>query len=369
MNNRNKKTKIALIGPYPPPYGGISIHIQRLKERLEEKKYECLVYNLGGQKKSQKKNVIRVKKIKKWLLRYFFFSKEHIIHYHNPDWRLRIIFGLMSFLGKKVIISIHGESLQDSLKRGSWFKKQLIQIALKHTSLIIVLNPKTEKLILSLGIKPKHIKIIPSFIPPIVKREEIAEIPHEVWGFVDNHSPVILANASKIVFYNNQDLYGLDMYIDLCTNLKQYYPNIGFIFCLPDIGDYEYFNKMKQRIKEKNIENNFLFQTKPCQMYPILMKSDVFVRPTNTDGYGISIAEAIYFNVPSVASNVCPRPEGTILFKNRDISNFTSKTKDVLCNYKKYKKRLETIKLENNSEKIIEIYKKLINKKTRYAKN
>ena len=29
MKNKNKKAKIAIIGPYPPPYGGISVHIQR----------------------------------------------------------------------------------------------------------------------------------------------------------------------------------------------------------------------------------------------------------------------------------------------------------------------------------------------------
>jgi hypothetical protein len=38
MKNKNKKVKIAIIGPYPPPYGGISVHIQRVRthHRMEE---------------------------------------------------------------------------------------------------------------------------------------------------------------------------------------------------------------------------------------------------------------------------------------------------------------------------------------------
>ena len=63
--------------------------------------------------------------------------------------------------------------------------------------------------------------------------------------------------------------------------------------------------------------------------------------------------------MPSIASNVVPRPEGTILFENRGIDDFTSKVRDVLDNYKEHKKRLEMITLEDNAEKIINIYQKL----------
>ncbi len=361
MRKKEANSKIALIGPYPPPYGGISVHIQRLKGQLMKRwGYDCVVYDLGKQGELPKKNIIRIKSVKTWLLKYFFTAKEDVIHLHDPDWRARAIMGLMGLLGKKTVISIHGASLADSLKGGGWFRRHIIKFTIRHTSFIIALNPKIKELALSLGVKPERIEVIPSFISPSIKEEEVAEISQEMWDFMDSHSPVISANAFRITFYNNQDLYGIDMCIDLCAYLKQYYPKVGFVFCLPDIGDYEYFHKMKQKIAEKGIEDNFLFQTKPCQLYPILMKSDVFVRPTNTDGYGVSVGEAIYFKVPVVASNVCPRPEGTILFKSRDIDNFISKVKDVLDNYEQYKQRLKAIKIDDNFEKILKVYKKLL---------
>jgi len=230
-------------------------------------------------------------------------------------------------------------------------------LAKKSGIYFIAVGIEIKERIISLGIKPGNIEVISSFIPPVVKEEDIMEIPKEVWDFIDSHTCVISSNAFRISFYNNQDLYGIDMLIELCANLKQYYPRIGIVFCLPDIGDYEYFNKMKQRIAEKGIENNFLFQTKPCQFYPILMKSDVSVRQTNTDGDGISIREALYFKIPVVASDVCQRPEGTILFENRDIDDFTSKVMNVLGNYEEHKKRMDEVKLENNFQKILKVYK------------
>jgi glycosyltransferase involved in cell wall biosynthesis len=220
-------------------------------------------------------------------------------------------------------------------------------------------GPIIKEKIISLGIAPENIEVIPSFIPPTVREEDITEIPKRVWDFIDSHKPVISANAYRISYYNNQDLYGIDMCVDLCANLKQYYPEIGLVFSLPDIGDHEYFKKMKQRIADKCIENNFLFITEQHQLYPIIMKSDVFLRPTNTDGYGVSIAESIYFKVPAVASDVCPRAEGTILFKSRDINDFTLKVKDVLDNHEQHKKKLDAIELRDNSKKIIKIYQKL----------
>ncbi len=327
MDKRNDKPKIAIIGPYPPPYGGISVHIKRMHRSLLKKNLEHVIY---VDTETKEENIVRVANRKKWLLKYFFSTKENITHFHSIGWRERILVGIMGFLGKKVILTIHGGSLNDQINQGNWVKKRMLTWALKNMSNIIVVNPKIKDLIISLGIKSGNVKVIPSFIPPTVRKGEIAEIPQRVWNFIDTHKPIISANASAIRFYFNQDLYGIDMCINLCAKLRNAYPKIGFVFCLPNIGDYGYFKKMKQRIVEKGAENNFLFQTKPCQFYPILMKSDIFVRPTNSDGYGVSVAEAIYFRVPAVASDVCARPEGTILFKNRDTRDFTLRVEDVL---------------------------------------
>jgi len=359
ISKKNKNSTIALIGAYPPPYGGVSVHIQRMKEGLEKRGYKCIVYNLGKYP-SIEKNIICIKHIRTWLLKYLFLAREDVIHFHDSDWRIWVIAGLLGLLNKKVIISIHGASLRNSLKRACWFQKRIIIFTLRHVSFIIVVNLRIKELLISIGIKPENIVVIPAFIPPTIRDEDIKKVPQEVWDFIDRHNPIISGNAFKIIFYNNQDLYGIDMCIDLCANLKKHYPNVGFVFGLPDIGEYNYFKKMQQKIQVKGIENNFLFQTKPCQFYPIIMKSDVFIRPTNTDGASVSLREALYFKVPSLASNITSRPKETILFENRNINDFTSKAKWILDNYKIVKERLSTVEIEDNSKQIIEIYRKLL---------
>ncbi len=344
--------KIALVGPYPPPFGGVSIHIQRLKERLIERGIKCTVYDV---KNMQDRN-ISVKKIKKWVTQIFLLPKEKIIHFHSSGYNFAMLIKSLFclILGKKVVITYH--SLREKNEITEQISKLLINLISKLNFYIIAVNSHIKDNFVKIGINKKKIKVISAFIPFIVKKQEIAAVPKKIWDFIKNHKPIISANAFKIVFYNDEDLYGLDMCIDLCANLKTKYPEIGFIFCLPDIGDYDYFDEMKQKIREKGIESNFLFQTKACQLYPILMKSDVFVRPTNTDSYGVSVAEAIYFKVPTVASDVCRRAESTILFKKRDINEFILKVKGVLNNYEYYQNKLCDMELEDNVGEILKIY-------------
>ena len=64
--------------------------------------------------------------------------------------------------------------------------------------------------------------------------------------------------------------------------------------------------------------------------------------------------------MPSVASDVFPRPEGTVLFKSRDIDDLTLKVKDVLENYEQHREKLAALKPEDNFTKLFEVYRGLI---------
>jgi len=352
--------KIALLGPYPPPYGGTSVHVQRLKERLEKEDAACVVYDYSGVPKKAP-GIVTVRNKAIWFLAQLFHSPADIIYCRGYSPLALISLSLLAAAkGKKVIIAPGGFLFGD--RPIGLCHKLAFLLAAKTRVYFVAESLKSKAIILSLGIKPENIEeeVIPGFIPPYVKEGEIAQIAPEVWDFIGSHSPIVTANAFRISFYNGQDLYGIDLCIDLCANLKMYYPEIGFVFCLPDIGDYDYFYKMREMLKDKDIEGSFLFVTKPCPYYPILRKSDVFVRPTHTDGDANSLREALHFKVPSVASDAAARPEGTILFKNRDAEDFTLKVKHILSNYESYKKKLKTLRSEDNFEKILRVYYKLV---------
>ena len=382
--------EVNIIGPFPPPIGGISIHVLRLCQCLKKENINFKIFDDSGLQdfafarrcyhflkrtktnyspvdnikiNANDFNIINLKSFKKLFFHFLFSNhpKARIIHYHTGSWKYRAALVLLNLINSKnkIILTIH--SLRDEYANLSWKDKIYLKFSVKHASHFVVTNPVIKEKITSWGALKERIDIIPAYLPPEENKRDFEEIPEDVWNFIQKHQPIISANAFMIRFYNGQDLYGTDMCIELCTRLKKDFTNIGFVFSLPNIGDYEYFKKMHTRIGENMIKDNFLFITKAYQFYPILMKSDIFVRPTNTEGDSLSIRESLQFKVPVVASDVAERAEGTILFKNRDLDDFYEKVKDVLDNYDKHKKRLEEVVMEDNAQKIMEIYKKVVN--------
>jgi glycosyltransferase involved in cell wall biosynthesis len=355
-----KKPAIAFIASLPPPPGGFSVGLQRLLRRLDSHGIDYSVYDLinrkivrlGGRSNSMGSRPL-------WLLRYFFLAREDLICCHYSDWRLLVIVGKMNLLGKRTLISIGGRGLSVALEEGSRLRRSIIGFAMRRYACVIAHNEDIRRLCLSLGVRPERIALIPGFIPPTVEADDLAAIPGDIMEFMAGHRPVIAANAFEMVFYRGQDLYGLDLCVDLCARLKQSYPDIGFVFSLSQPGDEEHLRRMERRIARLEIENNFRILMGPYPFYPILLKSQVFIRPTNTDGDANSLREALYFKVPSVASDVIPRPAGTIVFKNRDIDDLTRRVTDLLQNYDDNKRAVEEISVEDNSVKLIELYNRL----------
>jgi len=83
-----------------------------------------------------------------------------------------------------------------------------------------------------------------------------------------------------------------------------------------------YLKTIQSKIKALGLVSHFYFFTNGPEFWPITKQSDLFVRPTTSDSFGISIQEAISAGTPAIASNVCIRPEGTILFEACNTDNF-----------------------------------------------
>ena len=348
---------IIQVGHYPPPIGGISMYIKRMKDFLDAKGIKNQVWDISNIRKSEN----RVVKMPFRFLSVPFYCalKRNIslIHYNIAGTITKNYIGFFNrllFKKRPKLLTIHGDS-RGLFKNNS----KLIVKSLNSFDAVICVKKNDKEYLLKQEIST-DIHEIPAFIPPTIHKKEIAEVSPDVWNFMNAHKPIVSANACKIVFRYAQDLYGLNMCIDLCANLRRDYPQIGFVFCLPHIGDHKYFQKMKQKIIKNSIENNFFFQTRPTQLYPIIMESDVFVRPTTTDGDAVSVREALYFNIPAVASNVVPRPQGTILFKHNDLEDFYLKVREAIDNGTRYKKYLGSLKTESNSDIILSLYRTLI---------
>jgi glycosyltransferase involved in cell wall biosynthesis len=349
--------KVALVGPYPPPYGGISVAIQRLRALLEAQGVACAVYDTSNVPK-QVPGVIPIHRWQYWILRYWLTTDVDILHYQSSSWKLRAAVGILPWRAKTVV-SIQGNSLVDSWTQGGYLRRALIRAALRRTSYIILSNPDYVQLVEALGIHRERIAVVPAFIPPVVDERDDRQISADIWAFCRAHTPLLLSNGT-VAFYRGQDLYGLDLLIELVRLLSADYPQVGLVCPLrPITGHVEqaYWADLQRRVAAYGLSEHFCWIAEGVPvLYPLMRHSDLFVRPTNTDGDAVSIREALYFGVPTLASDVSPRPQGTVLFRNRDLDDLILQTKRVLSG--KYRSSLGVS--DSSFDEIWRIYQQLI---------
>jgi len=163
-------------------------------------------------------------------------------------------------------------------------------------------------------------------LPPNIKIAQslFATYPRSLHGFLQSHSPIIIANASKLTFWRGYDLYGFDMCIQLIAKLQKDFPRAGLVLALAQQGDQAYFKKIFKKIN--NDPSIYLLYRCRQELWPLFTQADVFVRPTVSDaGPSISAQEALHVGTPVVASDVCDRSKDALLFKNRDGDDFYQK--------------------------------------------
>jgi glycosyltransferase involved in cell wall biosynthesis len=315
--------KIIIIGPHPPPFGGVVAHIKRTKAKLERQNNIVHIFDATKEKQSFFKK----------LLSY----KPDVVIVHEPSLSRKRL--LTTTLLKKVfrykIISV--EHNCRILYNYSKFNKKLFQKLIKSVDSIVVIGKNTETCYFdNKAIKINSIISVESpYLPPNFSEEEeiLKKHPQHIHDFIHAHSPLITANAFAPSLINGEDMYGFDMCVELIRNLKKTYPNIGLLFGICIMGTKEqqkHLKKIVSTVKSLKLENSFCFFTGTQEFWPLIKKSDLFVRPTLSDTFGLSVQEAIDVGVPCVASDVCIRPKGTILFCKKNQAELLSTVTCVL---------------------------------------
>jgi glycosyltransferase involved in cell wall biosynthesis len=359
--HRKNNNKIAIVGIYPPPYGGVGIHIKRLVAAIEKTDLDYVFFN-SGQTIIERPRTINSKRS---LLKFVIFlltANYTVIHSHTGRWPIRVLIGLISLLRrKKVLFTAHSYAFCQEFLIGNFIRRFLVKYVLRK-SYVIAVNPTIRDEVIKMGVPEKNCWVVPAFIPP---PQEVPEddIPIEVQKFCHDKTPLLCA-CGAWVRKNGVSTYGLEMFLPMMEDVLQKYPQAGLIVYMggmlssnPEINE---FQLLQQKLKSSPWKNRVLFYESKQEFYPILNVADVFLRPTFTDGDAVSVREALSLNVPVVASQTHARPQGAQLFEIGNQSAFNHCVLDVLNNIDTYKKQLQQQTHPNSAEQVIGIYKTLL---------
>lgn len=312
--------RLLLAGPFPEPVGGVSVHLSRLHAWLS-----ALGIAVDQVDES------RVKKTGVYNLRSFrvgsylrYLTRCDVAHIHSSVHMFRILHILMCrMFGLRVVVTIH--SWRPS-RVATWINRLFLRLA--HE--VILVSEEINDYFQLRG----H-RVLPAFLPPSECRRSL---PQEVQCFLDaaraQGRAVLCANAYELVKNQGEDLYGLDLCVELLHQLVHQSgveASLVFIVCC-DAKNNSLFMNAREAVAKYGLEGRVCLYNEPVDFIALLSQCNVVLRPTNTDGDALTIREALYYGVPVIASDVVKRPEGTILFQNRDVKDLVYRTIGVLEN-------------------------------------
>lgn len=300
---------VLITGPIAPPFGGVSVHILRLSELLKTD----FIFDFVDESQNRKNGYFNLRSLN--LIKYLRkIKKADVIYINSGKTSLRIfhlLFG--NFFSKKMILTLHSLPRTKSKYR-ELFTNRIYQLATKT----VIVNPDFKK---DLGLPMDKLLVKDAFIPPIIENEPT--LPEYISEWISNRKmqgdTIICANASSLQTFNNQDLYGIDLCIEVCKLLKTGNTRVSFIFVVSAIEKHkDQFLQYKKQIEVLNLNDNFLLINEKLSFVRLIQESDIVLRATNTDGDALTVREALFLGKPVLASDVVIRPQGVFLFKNRD---------------------------------------------------
>lgn len=337
------------VGKVPPPYGGVSTFIKRFVECLNNAQINNVFFDVSGFNKS---NILKIMFycIKIFKMFFVIIKKERsIVIFHSKNILSLLVLNIFN-VKHKTILFIHGESLINN-------NNKIIKILLSNINYIVVptnlLKSKLEK-----KFNLFNVTAIPFILYPVEYKITKNKL---ILNFINKHKNTMSAYAYKLSFFNDVDLYGVDMLIYLIIKLVKNKHDIGLILLLPNIDNQVYYKKIIDQIKLNNIENYILIITEPiADAIELYASTDIYVRPSNTDGDSFSIRESLYAGTPVVTSDAVVRPEGCVIFKNRDNEDLFAKTLYAIENLKEIKLKIKMIKINGSENELIDFLSTLL---------
>lgn len=351
--NKSITADVAVWGRIPPPIGGMAVHLQRLLPHLIDAGISVQMYSVG-RLTPEHPQVTQVSDHRiAWFLSLLFGRCEPVHYVFSDNTSARFAASLLALLrGAAVVLRIGGESLTSATSSTSLVERLMIRFAIRHATVVVGVSERICALANAMG--AKRVMHVPGFIPEKCKDKPL---PDEVHSFLDAGTGPVLLASGEVNDSEEHDLYGAYALMSLLERI----PNLRLVFYAYRItlGPAPQ-ERLAKEIFERGLQNRyFLFQS-ATDLLPAMLRCDLMVRPTYSDGDSNSVREALHLGLPVIASDCAKRPEGVITFPTGDLNVFQETVMNVLHNLTQHKEMVGGLLRRDHAKPIVELFLELL---------
>jgi L-malate glycosyltransferase len=294
--------RVCILGQYPPHIGGVSSHTYLLSHELKERGDEVYVLTYPHPEVEDVDGV----KVEtafapniKGLRGFFFFISSffklismvrhyniELIHAHFllPPGLIGV--GVGKILGKKTAVTAHGSDLL--IQSENPILKALIKLVISKTDYMLVVNKTLKDKALELGVNPEKVYVTPNAVDIIKFNPQNKELPSGIK--ISQDKPVILF-VGNLVFQKGVEY--------LLESKKLMNCDVQLLI----VGDGQLRPKLEKKVEDDEIQD-VIFVGARRDIDKIMPSADLFVLPSVSEGFPISILEALASGLPVVATKV-----------------------------------------------------------------
>ena len=205
--------RILLIGPRPPPHGGISVHVSGIQRQLMAAGVACRVLDMSLVRPGWRfvLTVLR-NAIEGWTLH------VHTNGHNVKSWLLAFGCGLAGQTRGGCVLTLHSGMVPSYLRTAPGWRRRLAALTCSLYRKVICVSPEIGRALLSLGLEPRNTEVLPAFLSADSPKGEPEE---ELRAWIGHHRPLF----TTVLFFRPE--YGFDLLVAALARLRHLYPSLG----------------------------------------------------------------------------------------------------------------------------------------------
>jgi len=303
------KPNIIIIGPTPPPSGGIANFVKNLLNQANlSKKYDLVFLRIGH---SQTHEII----LKLYLMEFYrlilYFlklmrSNVDVVHIHTAShfsFYRAFLYLLItrSVSSSAILLHIHGGGFSEFFKNSNYFFKKFIIYALESSDEIIVTSTSWIRIIQKFSEKGIVVTAIPNGYDPTIFRYTSKLAAREKLNLP--HDKKIVLTVGHLEEHKGQKYL-----VHAAQRIAQYRTDVKFYI----IGSGSLNKILKNLIRDSNLDDTVILvggdkSQEEIQLW--MNASDVFVLPSLKEGNPTVMFEALGVGLPFIGTNVGGIPD------------------------------------------------------------
>lgn len=293
----NKKALIFSFAYYPY-VGGAEVAVREITDRLKDFNFDLITFNLGDQPTEEiigNVNIYRISSFTKYLypinsfLNGFFLhrkKKYYVVWAMMANTGFAAMFLKILFPQIKFVLTIQEGDPIPQIKKRVWFVYPIFRMVFKTADKVTAISSYLADFAKDMG--AKEVDIIPNGVDLDkfkIKNEKLK---------IHEKDRIVLVTTSRLVKKNAVD--------DIIKSLNFLPNNIVF----RSVGSGEDEGYLKDLVSELKLGDRveFIPHLEHNEMVQILNDADIFIRPSLSEGLGISFLEAMAVGLPVIATPV-----------------------------------------------------------------